>query len=99
VAEKPGMRPFLGAGRSRAASALAGVGRRERWEFTKQYAHLLMNAAEFAQKVNHGLLLMPSRERHIRPLLTRLESDNDRIAVWRDVLATTNGAKIKARRR
>jgi hypothetical protein len=25
----------------------------------------------------------------------RLEADDDRIAVWRDVLATTNGAKIK----
>jgi hypothetical protein len=29
-------------------------------------------------------------------LLERLENDDDRIAVWRDVLATTNGAKIKA---
>ena len=40
---------------------------------------------------------MPSRERHIRPLLSRLERDDDRIAVWRDVLALTNGAKIKAK--
>jgi hypothetical protein len=31
------------------------------------------------------------RESHIRPLLERLESDDDRIRIWRDVLATTNG--------
>jgi hypothetical protein len=29
-------------------------------------------------------------------LLAPLETDDDRIAVWRDVLATTNGARIKA---
>ena len=32
-----------------------------------------------------------SSERHIRPLLERLQADEDRIAVWRDVPATTNG--------
>jgi hypothetical protein len=31
-------------------------------------------------------LPMPSRERHIRPLFSQ-RSDDDRIAVWRDVLA------------
>jgi hypothetical protein len=51
----------------------------------------LVCAAEFAEKVAHGQLKVPSTERHIRPLLTRLEADDDRIAVWRDVLATTNG--------
>jgi hypothetical protein len=29
-------------------------------------------------------------------LLERLVADDDRIAVWRDVRATTNGAKIRA---
>ena len=47
-------------------------------------------------KLPIGELLVPSRECHIRPLLARLETDDDRIAVWRDVLASTNGAKIKA---
>jgi hypothetical protein len=55
-----------------------------------------LHAAAFADKVSHGGLLVPSRERHIRPLLERLENDDDRIAVWRDLLATTKGAKIKA---
>lgn len=68
----------------------------ERWELEKVHSHQLMNAAAFAEKVRHGELQIPSRERHIRPLLSRLEIDEDRIAVWRDVLATTNGAKIKA---
>jgi hypothetical protein len=30
--------------------------------------------------------------------LARLDADDDRVAVWRDVLATMNGAKIKAKR-
>jgi protein gp37 len=68
----------------------------QRWELTKVHAHRLMNAADFAGQVTDRLLQAPSRETHIRPLLERLESDEDRIAVWRDVLATTNGAKIKA---
>jgi hypothetical protein len=67
----------------------------ERWELTKPYAWRLMNAAAFAGKVTQGLLPAPSGERFIRPLLERLENDDDRIAVWRDVLATTNGARIK----
>jgi protein gp37 len=68
----------------------------QRWELTEVHAGRLIGAASFADKVlTHGLGA-PSNERHIRPLLTRLESDDDRIAVWGDVLATTNGAKIKA---
>jgi hypothetical protein len=55
-----------------------------------------MNAAAFAVKVADRQLPAPSRETHTRPLLDRLEIDDDRIAVWRDVLATTNGTKIKA---
>lgn len=68
----------------------------ERWELAKMRPYQLINAASFAENVHHGGLPVPSRERHIRPLLARLESDDDRIAVWRDVLATTNGARIKA---
>lgn len=68
----------------------------QRWEMTKPYAYRLIDAAGFAEKVAHGQLSVPSRERHIRPLLERLESDEDRITVWRDVLVVTKGAKIKA---
>jgi hypothetical protein len=49
-----------------------------------------------AEKVHNCGLSVPSRESHIRPLPARLEHDDDRIAVWSDVLATTNGARIKA---
>jgi protein gp37 len=68
----------------------------ERWELTKVHAYRLIGAATFAQGVTDRLLQVPSRETHVRPLLERLETDDDRIAVWRDVLATTNGVKIKA---
>ena len=47
-------------------------------------------SAAFAEKVPIGTPT-PSRETHSRPLLTRLDAD-DRIAVWRDVLAAANGA-------
>lgn len=59
----------------------------ERWELTKQHVYHLINAADFGQKVNESLLSLPSRETHIRPLLTRLEQDDNRITVWRDALA------------
>jgi hypothetical protein len=73
----------------------------ERWDYEKKHVYRLIGAASFAEKVSHGTLKVPSAERHIRPLLERLQTDrgftdDDRIAVWRDVLATMNGAKIKA---
>jgi len=68
----------------------------QRWELTPQYANRLIAAAKFAELCEKQLFLVPSRESHIRPLLSRLEYDDDRIAVWRDVLATTNGTKVKA---
>jgi protein gp37 len=68
----------------------------QRWELEKAHTYRLISAAAFAEKVSHGGLFVPTAERQIRPLLTRLEADEDRIAVWRDVLASTNGAKIKA---
>jgi hypothetical protein len=68
----------------------------QRWELSEVHADRLIGAASFASKVLTSRLDLPSRETDIRPLLTRLEADDDRIAVWRDVLATTNGAKIRA---
>jgi hypothetical protein len=67
----------------------------ERWDLGKIRPYQLIDAANFAAKVHNCELSMPSRESHIRPLLARLEVDDDRIAVWGDVLASTNGAKIK----
>lgn len=67
----------------------------QRWELTAGRVSQLTSAARFAEKVYHGKLHVPSSERHIRPLLSKLSIDDDRIAVWRDVLQATNGARIK----
>lgn len=58
----------------------------ERWELTKQHAYHLIDAAGFAEKVNYSSLAVPARETHIRPLLLKLDNDEDRLAVWREVL-------------
>src|SRR6516164_3436460 len=68
----------------------------ERWELAKARTYQLINAAAFAVKVHHGGLSVPSRERHIRPLLERLALDEDRLTVWGDVLAKFSGLKFKA---
>lgn len=68
----------------------------QRWELTDRHAQRLMAAAAFAGEATYRSLPVPSRETHIRPLLERVDDDDDRIAVWRDVLASTNGAKIRA---
>lgn len=68
----------------------------ERWEFDRTRAYQLIDAAHLSTIVDKAGLPVPARETHVRPLIRRLESDDDRIAVWRDVLATTNGTKIKA---
>jgi hypothetical protein len=71
----------------------------ERWELQIAHVHRLINAASLAVKFSQREnLSAPSSERHIRRLLERLEAGDDRIAVCRDVLATTNGSRIKARR-
>jgi hypothetical protein len=58
----------------------------QRWEITIRRAEQLIAASAFGEKANNYSLQVPSREGHVRPLLERL----DRIAVWRDVLATTS---------
>jgi hypothetical protein len=68
----------------------------ERWELDDNHARRLILASSFAERCQLASLSLPSRESHIRPLLSRLQADDDRLAVWRDVLATTNGARIKA---
>jgi hypothetical protein len=68
----------------------------QRWEMPRQHAYRLIGASKNGELFVTQGLRAPTAERHIRPLLERLEADEDRIAVWRDVLATTNGAKIKA---
>jgi len=69
----------------------------DRWELRASQVYALIGAATFAAKVRHGGLPVPSSERHIRPILGRLDAEDDKLAVWREVLATTNGAKIKTK--
>lgn len=69
----------------------------QRWELSKSQSYYLMDTATFGQKVLNLGLFVPKRPSHIQPLLARLpDREQDQIAVWRDVLATTNGTKIKA---
>ncbi len=58
----------------------------ERWELDKSHASRLIDAATFAERAAKWPLPMPARESQILPLLRRLKSDDDRIAVWLDVL-------------
>ena len=65
----------------------------ERWELAKRRVYQLIGAADFAEKVHHGGLFVPARERHIRPLLERLQDDADRLAVWRSLLDTLDNVR------
>lgn len=69
----------------------------ERWELVPQHANRLIAASAFAETCQDQKVPTPSREGHIRPLLARLETDEDRLAVWRSVLDTVESVrKIKA---
>lgn len=57
----------------------------QRWELDIRHAERLMAAAAFAENATNWSLPLPSRESHFRPL-TRLNTDDDRLAVWRSVL-------------
>jgi hypothetical protein len=66
---------------------------------TDRHARRLIGAAAFGQLLIERTFMsaqIPFRLTHVLTLLDRLEADEDRIAVWRDVLAATNGARIKA---
>lgn len=67
----------------------------ERWELQESHASRLINAAAFATKLGARRMPLPRTEFHIRPLIERLETDEDAFTVWRDVLATTNGTRVK----
>jgi protein gp37 len=69
----------------------------QRWELDDGSASRLIRAAALVELFPANLQgKVPGRLSHVVPLLERLEADEDRIAVWRDVLAATNGAKIKS---
>jgi protein gp37 len=68
----------------------------KRWELSSSHAYELIKAASFAEKVRDRGLEVPAREFQIRILVSnsRLSNDDDRITVWRDVLAAAKGGKI-----
>jgi protein gp37 len=63
----------------------------ERWELKHSRVHQLIEAAKLAQNFHNCGSLMPVRESHIRPLLVDKLTDDDRLALWREVLDAAKG--------
>jgi protein gp37 len=59
----------------------------ERWELDFKYANRLVQAATLAEKMAPIGAILPVRESHVRPLLERLSTDDERLAVWQQVVA------------
>lgn len=78
----------------------------KRWDYGKQYGHRLLSSAEFIQKLEYvndskkspigdsTSPVLPANEGQIRPLLTCLNHDGERLKVWADVVQ--DGEKITA---
>lgn len=81
----------------------------KRWDITPQHGRRLINGAEFVQKLEFCYkpdsakkepmgsnldIKLPDAERQIRPLLTCLEHDGERLHVWHEVAKA--GEKITA---
>jgi len=58
-----------------------------RWEWTGERARQLIIAAQLAAKITTMVGILPARERHVRPLIERLETDDERLAVWQQLVA------------
>jgi len=81
----------------------------KRWDYTHQHGLRLIRTAEFMQKITHCIendsvktepigsvsaIKLPANEGQIRPLLTCLNHDGERLKVWQDVVQ--DGEKITA---
>lgn len=66
-----------------------------RWEWTYQRAHQLIDAASVVEHFSNKFEVLPSRERHVAPML-KLDSDDERAAVWQAVVAK-HGHSITAK--
>src|SRR5580765_4490984 len=60
-----------------------------RWEFARQRAAQLIDTAECAAELSKKIDILPTRESHVRPLLERLETDEERLAVWQQIVGET----------
>lgn len=68
----------------------------ERWEWPRDRAYKLINAATVAENVSNLLHFQPpQRESHVRELL-KLETDAERAAVWQEVIRERDGQPVRA---
>lgn len=84
----------------------------KRWDFGKSRTYQIMDAASLTQKIaffgknNNSksplkVELLPSSETHLRPLLTDLKTDSERVKVWQKVIEDSQveknekGEKVK----
>jgi len=58
-----------------------------RWEWTDRRGRQLIEAAQLAEKIGTIVPVYPTKETHIRPLLDRLPTDDERVAVWQQIVA------------
>lgn len=78
----------------------------QRWEMTEQRAGQLIRAAEAVKQLNEtivsrnetnvGIVSLPTREGHVRPLLA-LENPEDRLTAWRMAQESANGHGVTAK--
>src|SRR5262245_1067480 len=59
----------------------------ERWELDKPHANRLIAAATLTEQMVPIGTILPTRESHVRPLLERLATDDERLAVWQQIVA------------
>jgi hypothetical protein len=82
----------------------------DRWHFGESRCYQIMDAADLTQKIafqqqktltDKGekvppkVEFFPTSERHLRPLLTSLKTDHERIAVWQNVVYDSKGDEVK----
>jgi len=58
----------------------------QRWEFKKSRAYQLIEAAALTSEISTIVDVLPGRESHVRPLLDRLERDDQRVAAWQQIV-------------
>lgn len=68
----------------------------QRWDMTPQRAGQVINAAFLSKRIETIVSISPTRETHVRPLLQRLDNDNDRVTVWREVVECV-GQQVRAK--
>jgi protein gp37 len=69
----------------------------ERWSMGKDNANRLIAAADVASKMMTKVTVLPAAERHVRELL-KLDDDDQRLLVWKQVVDAASGKNITAAR-